>query len=278
MKKLLLILTLALILCFMVGCQKEAKVERFMEDGVKVIVNHLEPYKIKGESFSLQIEELFTIDTENDEIAKIGLTDIAAFDVDSEGSIYLFQNQVQTKNLVYKFDENANFVTSFGKIGQGPGEMSIPILLPITKKDEIRIKDNRKPLLSFFDKNGNLIKEIRITILEPGGIGRFTFISLENGNYLVQENFTNPTTRQRFRFLYLVDSKFEKLKTLDEMDTGLSRQFAEKIKVTSNFLYKVSNEMIYAGNENRGYEILIFNLNGKLLRKIRKEYIPVDAP
>jgi hypothetical protein len=78
--------------------------------------------------------------------------------------------------------------------------------------------------------------------------------------------------------MYLVDSKFEKLKELDEMDTGLSRQFADKIKVTSIFLSKVSNEMIYAGNENRGYEILIFDLNGKLLRKIKKEYIPVDAP
>ena len=152
MKKLCIILPLALILCLMVCCKKkEVYVERIMEDGVEVIINHLEPYKIEGKPSSLQLEEIFTIDTENDEIAEIGLTDIQAFDIDSEGSIYLFQNHVPTENLVYKFDKNANFVTSFGTMGQGPGEMPFPIFLPITKKDEIQIKDNRKPLLFFFE-------------------------------------------------------------------------------------------------------------------------------
>ena len=70
MKKLCIIMLLALILCFMVGCQdKAANVERFMEDGVEVIVNHLEPYKIRGEPSTLFLEETFTIDTERQDIA-----------------------------------------------------------------------------------------------------------------------------------------------------------------------------------------------------------------
>ena len=246
-----------------VGCGKKAEepVERIVEDGVEVIINHIEPYKIKGEPSSLLLEELLTIDTEKDEIAEIGLTDIIAFDVDSEGSIYLFQDQVRTEDLVYKFDENANFETSFGKFGQGPGELSVPKLLPITKKDEIQIKDQSRPEIFLFDRNGDRIKEIKITILNAGRIGRFTFIPLENGNYLVHENFPDPLTRHRLRFLYLVDSKFEKLKELDEMDTGLRPMYAEKIKATSIFLYQVSKKMIYAGNESRGYEILIYDLS-----------------
>ena len=55
-----------------------------MEDGVEVIVNHLEPYKIKGEPSTLHLEEKFTLDTERDEIAEIGLTDTQDFDVDSD--------------------------------------------------------------------------------------------------------------------------------------------------------------------------------------------------
>ncbi|MFX0203156.1 MAG: hypothetical protein ACFFCW_44190 [Candidatus Hodarchaeota archaeon] len=106
MKKLLLILPLALILCFMVGCQdKEADVERIMEDGVEVVINHLEPYKIKGKSNTLHLEEEFTIDTENDDIAEIGLTDIYNFDVDSEGNLY-FLNRRSGEDFVFKFNQN----------------------------------------------------------------------------------------------------------------------------------------------------------------------------
>ena len=36
--------------------------------------------------------------------------------------------------------------------------------------------------------------------------------------------------------------------------------------------------MIYVGHEKRGYEISIFDLNGNLLKKIRKEYNPADVP
>ncbi len=59
MKKLSMVLPLALILCFMVGCQRQEQVERFMEDGVEVIVNHLEPYKLRGEPSNLILEKVF---------------------------------------------------------------------------------------------------------------------------------------------------------------------------------------------------------------------------
>jgi len=69
MKKLIyLILVLTL---FLFCGTKQEKVEKIMEDGVEVVLNHLEPYKIKGEPFTLHIEEEFTIDTEKDEIAEL---------------------------------------------------------------------------------------------------------------------------------------------------------------------------------------------------------------
>ena len=69
---------------------KQDKVEKIMEDGIKVVINHLEPYKVKGKPNNLFLEEEFRIDSEKDEIAETGLTDISnrGFGVDSEGSIY----------------------------------------------------------------------------------------------------------------------------------------------------------------------------------------------
>jgi hypothetical protein len=49
-------ITLILILLIFSNCaQKQEKVEKIMEDGVEVVLNHLEPYKIKGEPIALTL-------------------------------------------------------------------------------------------------------------------------------------------------------------------------------------------------------------------------------
>ena len=110
------------IMSLSVGCGKQEGVERYLEDGVEIIVNHLEPYTIKGELTSLHLEEQFTIDTEKEEIAKIGLFEIGGFDIDSEGKIYIFPDTRSDENLVYKFDQDGKFIKAFGKRGQGVGD------------------------------------------------------------------------------------------------------------------------------------------------------------
>lgn len=277
MKKIILLFT---ILPFLFHCgTRQGEVERIMEDGVEVVVNHLEPYKIKGEPSVLHLDREFTIDTERDEIAEIGVTDIGSFDVDSEGSIYFFQERENVENLVYKFDNQGNFVTSFGKWGQGPGEIQYPYYLSVTKKNHIPIQDGNRPILFIFDENGDLIKKIKFNMLDSGGLGDFTFLPLENSNYLANGVKLDLSTNHRLDLLYLVDSKFEKLKELDKCDYGPIFRVAPKKEGTPRvFVSNVSKGMIYTGNENRGYEILVYDLDGNILKKIRKEYNPSDVP
>ena len=71
MKKLIyLVLILSL---FFYCAPKQEKVEKIMEDGVEVIINHLESYKVKEESSQLVLEEELKIDFENSKFADIGL-------------------------------------------------------------------------------------------------------------------------------------------------------------------------------------------------------------
>lgn len=64
------------IVLLMLGCgPKQDSVERIIEDGVEVVLNHMEPYEIQGERAHLTLEEIFTIDTEINDIAELGLTD-----------------------------------------------------------------------------------------------------------------------------------------------------------------------------------------------------------
>ena len=270
-----MIFPLVFLFCFTFGCQdKESKVERIIEDGVEVIVNHLEPYKIIGEPYKLILEEMFTIDTERDEIAELGLTNIKDFDVDSDGSIYFFQDRERDVNLIYKFDKNGNYLTSFGKRGQGPGEIQTPIYQRITAHDEIPVQNSGIPKLYVFDRDGILIRETQISLKIDG-----KFIPLENGKYLLFRGYFDPTFRHRYDVLSLYNSKWEEIKELDRIDYGPFVRITPKKKGTPRvFIFEVTEELIYVGQEKRGYEILIFDLDGKLFRKLKKEYKSVKVP
>ena len=76
---------LVLILIFFAFCgPKRDVVEKIIEDGIEVVINHLEPYKISGEPHSLNLIREFAIDTEDEKLLEIGLIGIESFDVDEE--------------------------------------------------------------------------------------------------------------------------------------------------------------------------------------------------
>jgi hypothetical protein len=44
-----------------------------MEDGVEIVLNHIETYKMKGERSSFLLEEVLLVDMESKEIEETGL-------------------------------------------------------------------------------------------------------------------------------------------------------------------------------------------------------------
>ena len=131
-----------------------------MEDGVEVVLNNIEPYRITGEPTTFNLEEIFTIDTENFSIVRTGLTDISCFDVDSKGNIYFLGFLQREGNNIFKFDKNGRFVNSFGRKGQGPGEVQYPFHLEVDNQNNIVVTDQSKLKLIFFSNEGSLIREI----------------------------------------------------------------------------------------------------------------------
>lgn len=110
MKKYLLVL-LCLFVCMSCG-SREDKVKKVFEDGVDVVLNHLEPYKLKGEPAAVNLVKEFVIDTEKDELVDIGFYQPNTFDVDSDGNIYFIQWE-SNGNYIFKFDNNGCLITSF---------------------------------------------------------------------------------------------------------------------------------------------------------------------
>jgi hypothetical protein len=264
-----------MVLFFISSCgSKNEEVERIMEDGVEVVINHLEPYEIKGEADELYLEEILTIDMEKDEIAELGLADSHTFDVDSEGNIFLYQYPREGEHLVFKFNKAGDFLKSFGDIGQGPGEIQLPGYLKMTSSDEIPIIDRTAKKLMYFDTNGVFLKEIRFDLIYRPYKG---FDLLENGNFLIHRLSLGPSGEIQKLTISIFDPGFNKIKDLIDYDFpglmgGKTSVFGELPVVG------ISKSKIFLGYENTGKDILVYDLNGKLERKIRKEYSPVSVP
>ena len=259
---------------------RQNKVERIFEDGIEVVLNHLEPYKIKGKPSNLILEKVFSFDTEDDSIAALGLTDINNFDIDLEGNIYfLIYNPSAKERFIYKFDKNGNFITSFGRRGQGPFELEYPYFMRITNSNEILIKESSKNKLYTFNKDGMPIKET------PINKDMDSLIPLENGKYLILYWHNQDMEAKYFSLSFnLFSSDFKEIKELDRFRNFPNRMIAERIteKIINGinyvFVSEQSGKNIYVGNCERGYEILVYDLEGNLLRKIRKEYKPIKVP
>lgn len=264
MKKLIY---LALILSIFLCCApKQEKVEKIIEDGVEIVLNHIEPYKIKGEPSTFNLEEEFIIDTEKDEIADIGLVDIDNFDVDSEGNIFL-SGRRNKENFIFKFDKNGHFVTSFGRRGQGPSEISNVMLLIVTDLDEIAISGVTKILI--FDKKGELIKETQ------KDKNLQNVIPLKNENFLIIKTFMDRTDFSNVISVDLYTSKLEEIKELDRVKIESPIKGKGINAIPPYLFWSVLENNIYIGNTETDYEIQIYDLEGNLLRKIRREYQPV---
>lgn len=239
-------------------------------DGVTVVKNPKEPM-YEGKLFTL--EEEFSIDTERDDIATTGLTDISHFDVDSNRNIFCL-NETSNENFIVKFDKDGKFIISFGRKGQGPGEMNRPYHIELNHQEQIVVTDYLARKLLFFDKDGSYIKEIAGDLMAMG------IHPLSNGKYLAWHQLSGQITDEYLiqTPLSLRNSDMDEIKELDRYKYPNYR-VTGKIKGTVPlFAWAVSDRCIYIGNETRGYEIWVFDLEGNLLKKVMKEYNPQSIP
>jgi hypothetical protein len=246
-----------------------------MEDGVEIIVNQLEPYKIDDEQTTIRLEELFVIDTENDDLVDAGLTTINNFDVDSENNLYILSSRTE-KNFIFKFDCNGELTLTFGRKGEGPGELRRPRSLLIGARDEIAVAVGITNKLSIFNTEGKLLQEKKYNTSIGNVMGAY---SLENDQYMLAMH-EYPTKENGFCTQYyfsLCDSELEEIKEIDRAQIPFP-EFHDKFKGTYHTYFGcVSDGKIFTAFQDRGYEIHVYDLGGNLLRKIQKKYKPVPV-
>jgi len=223
------------------------------------------PKKDEVEAKLFSLEKVLTIDTENNEIAEMGLTDISHFDIDSEGKIFI-ANLKAKENYIFILNKDGSLISVFGSNGQGPGEFQSPMELVISNQDEVFITDRGK--VAVFSNTGQFIKEFRIDNDYQ------KIIPLDRDRYLAIAVKLNEDLSQSFQVI-LCSSGLEELKTLDSSKIESFKK-AAKVNIIPTLVYwEKSNNHIYTGNTD-AYEIRVFDFDGKLLRSIKKEHETVS--
>ena len=253
---------------------KQADVERIMEDGVEVVLNHLEPYQIKEEAV-LSLEQEYILDLEREDLAELGISDISGFDVDSDGFIYFWSWDTSDK-FIYKFDENGNFKDSLGRKGQGPGELELPGNLRINDFNELVVADSARSKIVYFNTEGELLREVQCAKQI------FVATQLSNENILVMNPIFSGESGYGRHPIVLSTVELKEIKELHRGQKFSNWARASEINgintVPNMYPWSISNGYIFVGNVENGYELLVYDFEGQLLKKIKKEYVRVEVP
>ena len=163
--------------------------EKILEGGIEVIIN---PRTLETSEPYFSKKEEFVIDLEEDEIADLGLSDIWGFDVDAEGSIYLYKPPMSEGDRILKFNASGDFLLSFAPPGQGPGEVQRPSYQKMNSQNVLPVPDLGQSKILLFDSEGNVIEENHVEGF-PASLGSLVY-QLENGYYLIRRSLTDPSS------------------------------------------------------------------------------------
>ncbi len=264
-----------LIVISIFSCRSQSEQpQRTYEGGVEIVNNGLEPYVIKGEASHLRLEKSIVIDFEDLGLAAV-VPKITGFDVDSKGNIYVWSYR-SSENFIFKFEPSGKLEHSFGRSGEGPGEIGALSYLRINEKDEIIISDYGRNRLTLMTTAGNAVNETKLLY----NLNRATLLA--NGKLLAWREVFSPEEGIVELRVVLCDKELNELAILGPTEKLPNWARARRINgvQTTPTLGQgsISKGHIYIGNKQSGYQVSVYDLDGNLFRKIRKEYHPVAVP
>ncbi len=230
------------------------------KNGVTVVKNPKEP--MYGEDiFSIEEELSIGAEKEKDEYMFSLIRDI---DVDNEGRIYVLDFK---EAHVKVFDNKGEYIKTIGKKGQGPGELENPLSMSITGQNEIMVNDPRNRRLAFFTIKGEFIKNLSTA---KAGLMTLNIDSAGNitGIVIVREEDNPRYELQKF------DPEMNYLHALESSPLpGAANRYNPFMGVLRWDITK-NNQVICGYPKN--YELKIFDSEGRLTKKIIKEYDAVE--
>ena len=228
------------------------------KDGVIIVKNPKEP--MYGENV-FQLKEDLTIGEASGSKEQM-FSEIRGLEADDGGRIYVLDT---LEAHIKVFDKNGIYVKTIGREGQGPGEIGAPRSVFITSQNEVVVPDMSNRRLVLFSLEGEFIKNIstaktslRSTRVDSeGNIIGIILIAEESWRHELNKFDSDMNTTFTFA-------------TAPAPSPSRFNTFMPRLRWALT-----NNDQVVCGYP-QNYEIDIFNINGEAIRKIMKDYEPVE--
>jgi hypothetical protein len=239
-------------------CGDQAKIK--IENGVTVVYNPKKPVPLPGVLTELFIKEDLSLGQRGASEDSM-LLDPRDVDLDETGNIYILDRKAVHIKV---FDRQGNFVRVIGKKGQGPGEFQNLSAFQVTPQQQIIVCDTRSRRVLLFKLDGQFLRE-----LSAGKMWMFNQAKADSKGNIVGSH--TVMDREPKTELVRFNANLEPIFTIASVPIARYPVFNPyfpllyfEVTAEGNVLWGITTE----------YEFRIVDPDGKIIKKILKDYDP----
>ncbi len=237
---------------------QKIKIEKI--DGVTIVHNPKKPAKVPGAPKSLTLEEDLCIGVESGDEDYM-FAELRSVQVDEDEDIIVLDWKY---NVIKVFDKDGKHIRTFGKHGQGPGEIQGPSRMSLNGGKDIGILDSSNNRFSYFSKEGECLKETSL-----GKNARIFRAIPDSRGCLYGDTFIIEGNSRKDSILRF-DAEFNLDSTIATYEKAYTR--LELNPVREGFTYQVMADDKLVWAHTYEYTLHIVDPEGKFIKKIVKDY------
>lgn len=239
------------------------KVVKEMDGDVVVVKNPKDPVRISNYTQEVKLTEELCIGHDVPE-GEYVFAALRALQVDDAGDIIILDWK---DNLIKVFNPDGHLIHSFGKHGQGPGEIQSPSRLYLKDGKLIALMDSGNNRYSLYTKNGDCLKEI-----DMGKYRVFRTIP-DSRDYVYGDRLEFSGDPIPSAQLLRISPDFNDAEIIVEYQ--IVSRFGIFGAVFDRLAYAVASDDRFLWGRSTKYVIHILNPDGEEIRRIQKNYAAV---
>ncbi|MCX6575514.1 MAG: 6-bladed beta-propeller, partial [Candidatus Aminicenantes bacterium] len=168
------------------------------------------------------------------------------------------------------FDKSGKYVKTIGRSGQGPGELGGAIAMTLLPdKNEIYVYEVSNRMISVFSTSGSYLRQIPVR-------GMTNDLKIDSrGNVFMMDFVRDTRLKPGLRQKVLKKMNPDMSKVLIEFTRYYLEENGKALSPVDYWVVDDKDHLIYGAAKT--YEISYFNSDGKLARKILRDYAPVKV-
>jgi hypothetical protein len=236
------------------------------KNGMAIVNNPEEP---------LYQEPLFTLEEElsiggGDEREEYIFMEINSIAIDDHSNIFVLDRRAAHIKV---FDSTGAFLRRIGRRGQGPGEYQNPITMFLTHDQKIVVEDFISRRLSFYSLEGKHLKDLSFGHMLLGKID----MDQAGCFYAMTTEYYVPTEDGIQIGQYLIKKFDSRLDYLYTLAASSVPQQMDHFMYYFMLMFDINNDGNVIVGNGQDYILDIFDSEGSLIRRIKKEYSPVKV-